>query len=181
MEGGPVDTPVMPLEDVLDDGITATKQVGVHLLRQAEHVLPTAGREALLPERSNVPHTDGLIQRRRHHQVLLGVKLRAHDIVVVAREHADACAALPIPHADGLVVGCGDDPGMLVVKLHRSDVVQVAQQREEAPADFVVPDLDLVVVTARDKEGLAAVKVHATHRAIVLVKAIDQGAHAIVP
>ena len=43
------------------------------------------------------------------------------------------------------------------------------------------PTLDLVVVTTRHKQGLGAVEVDATHRALMLIKPVDQCAHAVVP
>ena len=41
--------------------------------------------------------------------------------------------------------------------------------------------LDLVVISSRHEERLGTVKVHSSHRSIVLIEAIDQRAHAIIP
>lgn len=43
------------------------------------------------------------------------------------------------------------------------------------------PTLDLVIITAGHKQGLGAVEVDATHRALMLIKPVDQCAHAVVP
>ena len=105
----------------------------------------------------------------------------AHHVVVVARQHRDAGAGLPVPDADGLVVGGTDDPGVLVVELDGADVVQVAQQREQAPPQLVVPDLNFVVIAPGNEQGLGAVEVHPTHRSIVLIKPVYEGAHTVIP
>lgn len=44
----------------------------------------------------------------------LGVEGGAHDVVVVARQHGDAGAGLPVPDADRLVVRRRHDPGVPV-------------------------------------------------------------------
>eukprot|EP00967_Tisochrysis_lutea_P014290 scaffold16053_cov21-Tisochrysis_lutea.AAC.1 len=67
------------------------------------------------------------------------------------------------------------------MKLDGADVVQVAQQREQAASKLIVPDLDFVIITTGHKQGLRAVEVHPSHRAIVLIKAVNEGAHAVVP
>ena len=41
--------------------------------------------------------------------------------------------------------------------------------------------LDLVVIAARHKQWLLLVKADATHRAIMLIKLVDQCTHAVVP
>ena len=69
----------------------------------------------------------------------------------------------------------------LVVELDGPDVVQVPHQGEEALALLVVPDLDLVVVAARHKQRLRLVKLHPADRALVFVKPVEQGPHAVVP
>lgn len=61
------------------------------------------------------------------------------------------------------------------------NVVQVPQQREETPPQLIVPHFDLVVVSAGHKQRLRAVEVNPTHGTIVLVEAIDQRSHAVVP
>ena len=50
-----------------------------------------------------------------------------------------------------------------------------------APAQLVVPHLDLVVVAARHEEWLMIMEVNAAHGTVVLVEAIDQRLHAVVP
>ena len=62
-----------------------------------------------------------------------------------------------------------------------SDVVQVAQQREETAALLVIPYFYFVVVTTGDEHGLRAVKMNAADGTIVLVKFLDQRAHAVIP
>merc|ERR1719348_2118318 len=100
------------------------------------------------------------------------MELRAHDIVVVAREYGDAVPALPVPDAHSLVVRGGEDPGVLVVEEGGADVVQVAQQGEDAPALLVVPHLDLVVVTPAHEQRLLLVKVNPSHGPVMLVKLV---------
>mmetsp|Transcript_54339 Transcript_54339/g.132803 ORF Transcript_54339/g.132803 Transcript_54339/m.132803 type:complete len:248 (-) Transcript_54339:94-837(-) len=137
--------------------------------------------EVALLEARYVPHTHGLVERSTHNHVLLGVELHAHHVVVVASQHGDARARLPVPDPDGLVVGRADDPRVLVVELHGAHVVEMTQHREKTALKLVVPDLDLVVVASADDQRLVAVEVHAAHRPVVLVKAIEEGAHAEVP
>lgn len=64
---------------------------------------------------------------------------------------------------------------------YRAYVVQMAVQGEKASPSLVAPDLDLVVVTSGHEQGLSGVEVDTADRAIVFFKAVDQGAHAIVP
>ncbi len=109
------------------------------------------------------------------------VESGAHHIVIVPGQHRDAGARLPVPDADGLVVGRVHDPWVLLVEGDRADVVQVAEQREEAPPQLVVPHFDLVVVAARYEQRLRLVEVHAADGAIVLIEAVNQRAHAVVP
>ena len=70
------------------------------------------------------------------------MELGAHDVVVMAGEHADALPTLPVPDPHRLVVGGGQDPGVLVVEHGRPDVVKMAQQGEDAPPLLVIPDLE---------------------------------------
>jgi hypothetical protein len=70
---------------------------------------------------------------------------------------------------------------MLRVELHGADVVEVAEERKEAAAQLVVPNLDLIIVAARHEERLHRVKADTAHRAVVLVKPVQQRAHAVVP
>lgn len=104
-----------------------------------------------------------------------------HDIVVMAGQHTDASTRLPVPHANGLIIAGTDDPGILCVELHCSDIVQVAQQREQTASQLVVPDFDLVIIASRYKQGLRLVKVDTANWAIMLVKSVDERAHAVVP
>ena len=60
-------------------------------------------------------------------------------------------------------------------------IVQVAIQSEETPTCLIRPDLDLVIIPTRDKEGLCLVEVNTANRAIMLLKSVNQGAHAIIP
>ena len=72
---------------------------------QGERVGAAAAKR--LPRTGRVPHAHSLVQAGGHNELLLGVELRAHDVVVVPREHGHAGAGLPVPQADGLVVGRG--------------------------------------------------------------------------
>lgn len=144
VETRPVHAAVVALEDVLHDRVAAAEELVVHRLRETHEIVP--GRDGLFTEPADIPYACGLIQRRRHHQIFLRVKHRAHDVVVVPGEDADAVARLPVPDPDRLIVRRGDDPRVLGVERDGADVVEVAQQREEAAAEFVVPHLDLVVV-----------------------------------
>ena len=56
----------------------------------------TNQRRGLLP--------DGLVKAGADYEVLGGVELGAHDIVVVASEDADALSALPVPDPHGLII-----------------------------------------------------------------------------
>lgn len=151
-------------------------------LWQAQHVIPSPSwRHGLLAQAPYVPYSHSLVQGGRNHQVLLGVERGTHHVVVVAGEHRDAGAGLPVPDADGLVVGRAHDPGVFVVELDGADVVQVAQQCEQAAPQLVIPDLDFVVIAPGYEQRLGAVKVHPTHWAIVLIKPVDERAHAVVP
>lgn len=53
--------------------------------------------------------------------------------------------------------------------------------RESEPCTTPKLTLDLVVISAGDKERLRLVEMHPTDWAIVLIKAINESAHAIVP
>eukprot|EP00162_Nutomonas_longa_P014261 comp21894_c0_seq1/m.49668 comp21894_c0_seq1/g.49668 ORF comp21894_c0_seq1/g.49668 comp21894_c0_seq1/m.49668 type:complete len:1021 (+) comp21894_c0_seq1:778-3840(+) len=180
VERCPVDAAVVALEHVLDDGVRGAKDVRVHVAH-GRRAGGSADGNGLLAQAREIPDTHGLVERCADQQVLLGVELCAHHIVVVAREHRDADAALPVGDANGLVVGRGDDPGVLVVELDRADVVQMAQQGEQTLAVLVVPHLDLVVVAAGHKQRLACVEMHTAHRSFVLLKLVELCAHAVVP
>mmetsp|Transcript_19296 Transcript_19296/g.34408 ORF Transcript_19296/g.34408 Transcript_19296/m.34408 type:complete len:239 (-) Transcript_19296:494-1210(-) len=122
----PINTTVVPLQYVFHHRVAATEEVRVHLLRQAEHVITARGCHSLLPEATNVPNTNRLVQGGRHNQVLLHVEVSTHDVMVVPRQHCDAGAGLPVPDADGLIIAPAHDPGVFLVELDRPDVVQVA-------------------------------------------------------
>ena len=49
--------------------------------------------EGLLAEPRNVPNADGLVEGGGENEVVLRVELRAHDVVVVPREHLRSAAA----------------------------------------------------------------------------------------
>jgi hypothetical protein len=93
------------------------------------------------------------------------VEVGTHDIVVVASEHGDADARLPVPDANSLVVGSRENPRMLVMKLNGANVVEMAEQREEATTLLVIPQFDFVVVTTRNEKWLRVVKTNATNGA----------------
>jgi len=46
---------------------------------------------------------------------------------------------------------------------------------------LVIPDLNLVIVTSGHEERLRGVKVDAPDGPVVLVEAVEEGAHAVVP
>lgn len=64
---------------------------------------------------------------------------------------------------------------------HRSHVVQMTIEREQTPPSLVAPDLDLVVITAGHEEGLGRVEINASNGAVMFLKAINEGAHTVVP
>lgn len=62
-----------------------------------------------------------------------------------------------------------------------ADIIKMAIEGEETSPGLQRPDLDLVIVTSRDEEGLGLVEVDTAHRAVVLFKAVNKSAHAVVP
>lgn len=64
---------------------------------------------------------------------------------------------------------------------HRSHVVQMAVEREETSPSLVAPDLDLVIVSSGHEQRLSLVEIDTPDRAIMLLEAIDQSSHAVVP
>ena len=142
---------------------------------------PRTRGNRLLPQSRDVPHPDCLVEAGADHQVLGGVELGAHDVVVVAGQHADALSALPVPDPHSLVITARQDPRILVMKHGGPDVVQMAQQGEDAASLLVVPDFYLVIVSARHKERLLLVEVHSSYRAVVFVKLVKESAHPVVP
>lgn len=109
------------------------------------------------------------------------MKLRAHHIVIVSRENADASTALPVPDPDSLIVRGAEDPRILVMEDRRPDVVEMPEKREYASSLLVIPDLDLVVVTAGNEQRLLIVEAYAANWTIVLVEFVQQRAHPVVP
>jgi len=68
-----------------------------------------------------------------------------------------------------------------MMELYCADVVQVAKKGEEATPQLVVPYLNLIVITSRDEQRLRLVEVDATDRAFMLIKAVNECAHPIIP
>lgn len=101
-----------------------------------------------------IPNANSLIEGGGNDEVLLGVELGAHDVVVVARHGAEQRAVLPVPYPNRLVVTSTNNPRELVVEEDGANVVQVAVKGKEAAPSLERPDLDLVVVTARYEERL---------------------------
>ena len=181
MEGGPVNAAVVPLEHVLDDSVRRPEEVAVFVAAPAH-----AWGSVLLAQSGDIPDADGLIQRGRDDKVILGVKAGAHDIVVVARQHADASSRLPVPNADGLVVRGTDDPGVLLragvrqegggsgqrgkvkvrvgtthlVEEGGANVVKMAEQGEDAPAGLVVPQLQQEYSRSHEPRAVADPRWH---------------------
>ena len=54
-------------------------------------------------------------------------------------------------------------------------------EREEASPALVGPDFDFVVVPPRHEKWLRFVEINTSYRAIVLLEAVYQCTHAIVP
>mmetsp|Transcript_35164 Transcript_35164/g.101267 ORF Transcript_35164/g.101267 Transcript_35164/m.101267 type:complete len:220 (-) Transcript_35164:378-1037(-) len=123
VEGRPVHTPLVAFQHVLHHGVGSAEHIAGALRRGRA---ATADGDRLVPEARSVPHADGLVEGGRHDEILLGMEVRAHHVVVVTREHRDARARLPVPNPDGLVVRCAENPRVLVVELHCADVVEVA-------------------------------------------------------
>ena len=61
------------------------------------------------------------------------------------------------------------------------DIVQVTAQCEKTSSCLIRPDLDLVVVTSRHEQGLSLVEINTSNGSVVLLKSVDQRAHAVVP
>jgi hypothetical protein len=122
VEGGPVDTTVVALKDILDNSVAASEEVGVDLLREAEDVVGGGGGR-LATDATDVPDADGLVEGGRDNEVVRGVEGGGHDVVVVPSEDANALAGLPVPDADSLVVGGGEQPRAGVVEVHSANVV----------------------------------------------------------
>lgn len=65
MKGGPIDAPIVSLQDVLDDGVGGAKR----------HVVGGGG---FLPERGDVPNTEGLIEGGGDEEIVAGMERGAH-------------------------------------------------------------------------------------------------------
>mmetsp|Transcript_11249 Transcript_11249/g.32344 ORF Transcript_11249/g.32344 Transcript_11249/m.32344 type:complete len:424 (-) Transcript_11249:228-1499(-) len=191
VEAGPVDSAIVALQDVLDDDVVRAKELGLDVhgrgggTGMAAHRID-GGRLAhlLLAETGGVPNPDGLIQTGRDDEIFRRVECGAHDVVVVSRQDAEACATLEVPQPQGLIIGRTEDPwelGRVGMELDGADVIQVAQQCEEAASELVIPDLDLVVITSGHDERLLQVEIHTAHGTIVLLETIDDGSDAVIP
>ena len=88
---------------------------------------------------------------------------------------------LPIPDPYGLVIRAGQYPWQFMVKEDCAYIVQVAIEGKETSPALVRPDLDFVIIPTRDEEGLSFVEVNASNRTVVLLEAIDQGTHPVIP
>ena len=106
---------------------------------------------------------------------------QARQKILLTGEDRDGGPRLPVPDPQRLVVARAQDPGAGPVELDGADVVEVAEEREQAAAELVRPDFDAVVVASGCEERLRGVKVDAADGAIVLVKAVDERAHAVIP
>lgn len=150
----------------------------------------------------NVPDSHSLIQWGRNNQILTLVELGTHNIMVMASENRDTGSALPVPNAYGLVVWGTEDPWVFMVEDSGTNVVHVPRKSELAATKLIIPYLsqriiiklscitdnwkvmsyfDLVIISTRNEKWLLAVKANASNRAIMLIKLIQQSAHAVVP
>lgn len=86
VERDPIDATVVALEHELDYGVGVPEHVGLVLVGALHLVLEGHGgrRGVFLPQPRDIPNTDGLVERGRDDQVILGVELRAHGVVVMA-------------------------------------------------------------------------------------------------
>lgn len=73
----------------------------------------------------DIPDADSLIQRSGHDDVLRGVELGTHYVMIMPGQYADTSATLPVPDPYGLVVRRAEDPGILLMEHRGPDVVQV--------------------------------------------------------
>lgn len=181
MEGNPIYAPVMALQDKFDDSICVAEHIGLVLVSAVNLLLEGHGcwRRVLLPETGYVPYAYRLIEGCGDDQVLGGVEVCTHDIVVVAGHGANQRSVLPVPYPDGLIVGTGDDPWELVVEEDGSNVVQVPIKCKQLPSRRQRPDLDLVIITTGHKQWLSLVEVDASDGAAVAFQSVDQGSHPV--
>jgi hypothetical protein len=68
-----------------------------------------------------------------------------------------------------------------MMELHSANVVKVPMKCEETAVCLIIPDLNLIIITSGDEERLGGVEVDAADRPVVLVEAVEEGAHAVVP
>lgn len=57
----------------------------------------------------------------------------------------------------------------------------MAVQSEKTPTALITPHLDLVVVASGNEQGLRWMKVDTSNGAVMLLEAVDESSHAIVP
>lgn len=93
MEGGEVDAAIMSFKDVLD------RREVVERIKGSWRAV-----RSVLTKTRYIPDPDGLILRRRHDEVFLGMKLRRHHVVRVARKDCDAVSRGTVPDANRLVI-----------------------------------------------------------------------------
>ena len=62
-----------------------------------------------------------------------------------------------------------------------TDIVQMAIEGEEASSTLVRPDFDLVIITTRNEQRLGLVEVNASNGTVMLLKAVNQGSHPVIP
>lgn len=91
VEGNPVDPPIMTLENKFHHRICVSKHIGLagigagHLVFEGDR----SWRRVLLSEPGNIPDADRLIQGGRNNQIVFGVELCTHHIVIVTGHGAD--------------------------------------------------------------------------------------------
>lgn len=89
----------------------------------------------------NVPHSHSLIERGGHNDIISGMELGTHYIVVMSSKYTDACTALPVPDTDCLVIWRTQDPWIFMMKHCSANVIQMTEQRKDASSLFVIPHL----------------------------------------
>lgn len=190
METRPVYSTVVSLQNILDDNIVGSEELGlyVHCSRcggiSAGHWIHHSFSHLLLAKASGIPDTDGLIQTRRYDKVLRRVEGSTHDVVIVSSQNTKTRSLVEVPQSESLIIRRTQNPWELRrirMELNRSDVVQVTQKSEKTSPQFVVPNLNLVVVTARNNQRLVRMKVNSTYWAFVLFKAINYSSYTVVP
>lgn len=91
MKSNPIDTPVVSLKYELDHGVGISEHVGLLSVRSSDLIFKRhgGGSRVFLSQARDVPNTYRLIERGGDDQIILGVKLRTHNIVVVTSHGAD--------------------------------------------------------------------------------------------